>query len=243
MKNHLPPYLIRSVLAAFALGLPTVAKASVTAYLQSNIPSMLVTSTGAPLDGTFSFELGTFQSGFTPTWGNFEQWNSNWNTIARAFDPTPADPNDGDPNGWNPLDQFFGLTVVFENTGISNGEGASATHAFIPGEQVYLWVYNSKTQEPGTEWALVTNVGGTGDTTTDWVVPVMDELLPSTTWDLEDTNAAIVGGANNVRGGGSFTVLPANYDIQTAVVPEPGTAGLLVLTCLPLLRRRRQKSR
>lgn len=202
----------------------------------------MVTSTGVPLDGYFSFEMGTFNSGFTPTWENFAQWESNWNVIDRVYDPTPDDPNDGDPQGWNTLGRFYAATAQLEPTGESNSPEASPTHQFVMGEQVYLWVFNDKAQVPGTEWALITNNLGTGNATTEWQIPDLGDTINSYYWQLSDADTAIVGGVNDTRGGGNFSMNPGSYAIQTAVVPEPGSLVLVFLAGLPLLSRRRPKS-
>jgi hypothetical protein len=147
------------LLASVTLGLTASLSAS-TVFWESTVGSVMVTSTGAPLDGYFSFEMGTFNSGFTPTWENFAQWESNWNVIDRVYDPTPENPNDGDPQGWNTLDRFYAATVQLEPTGESNSPEANPTHQFLMGEQVYLWVFNDKAQVPGTEWALMRLLNG-----------------------------------------------------------------------------------
>jgi hypothetical protein len=223
------------------LSVPSAGSAS-TVYWSSDLNSLLFTSTGATLDGTFSFEIGTFDNSFLPTWANFDQWAANWRVIDRIFDPTPEDPDDGDPEGWNIPDQFYTGVVEFDALGQSASPDADpATYSHLQGQQVYLWVYNSKTQVPGTEWALITNTGGTGNSFTEWVIPDPLDNLNSYEWNLRDADTAIVGGVNETRGGGFFSIDPGTYNLQTAVVPEPGSLLLLVMACLPMMQRRVRK--
>jgi|JI6StandDraft_1071083.scaffolds.fasta_scaffold00569_12 hypothetical protein len=215
-----------------------------TVFWGSPFNSVLLTSNAQPLDGSFSFEMGTFGS-FVPTFQNVDLWSSNWKIIDRAFDPTPADPNDGDPEGWNVVDQFFVGTVVHDSLGHSDSPYAGPTDVFAQGEKVYLWVFNDKANIPGTEWALVTNTGGTGDPAREWEVPDPNDIMGSHDWQLEDADTAIIGGLNDVQGDGFFFSSPGTFSLQTAVVPEPGSALLLAASafCFYTRRRRRPLSR
>lgn len=203
--------------------------------------SILVTSANAELDTYFSFEIGTFTPGFVPTFHNTNQWEANWMVFDRAFDPTPADPNDGDPEGWNTTDNFFVGAAEHLISGGSDSAHASSGAVFGQGTVAYLWVYNSKSIVPSSEWALVTDSALTGDTGNDWIFPDPNDP-PGTSyeWKLADADLAIVGAVNGNRGEGSFTVDPGTYQIQTHVVPEPGSAILAMLALFGWAVRRQR---
>lgn len=221
-------------IVALSLWLNASANAS-TVFWGSNFNDNLFDSTGAPLDTTYSFEIGSFGS-FTPTYQNVDQWVANWKVFDRAFDP--------DANGWNAVDQFFVATVDHTLSGGSSSLDANPSDVFTQGETAYLWVYNSKTILPTSEWALVTDGISTGDTGDDWIFPDPANVLGSFNWNLSDANSAIVGGANGVQGAGTFSTTPGVFSLQTAVVPEPGSALLLLAAAAThFIRRVRRLSR
>lgn len=188
-------------------------------------------SYGNPLDTTYSFEIGTFGS-FVPTYANVSEWAANWKVFDRAYDP--------DGNGWNAADQFFTGTVEFNTSGGSESPDANPSDVFIQGEKIYLWVYNSKTIDSNTEWALITDSVLTGNVSSQWVIP--DPLAPSSDpspdLKLVDADEAIIGGVNNVQGPGTFNATPPAFTIQTAVVPEPGSALLILAAAVAFQARR-----
>jgi hypothetical protein len=231
-------------LAIFALVLawqPSSATAS-TVWWFSGVPDLLYDSAGQALDGYYSFEIGSFGS-FVPTYQNVDQWEANWKVFDRAYDPTPADPNDGDPEGWNadPLFQFFGGNADHDTSGFSSSPDAlgfpTPTEVFGQDEVAYLWVYNSKTIEPSSEWALVTN---SSNTPNNWRFPDPADTAGSYNWDLADADQVIIGGVNDTQGDGTYTVDPGTFSLQTHVVPEPGSALLVLLTYGTWLSRRRR---
>lgn len=234
------PFLIHRLLLTCAawsiLVLPMSSPAS-TIVWSSDFQDLLFDSNGQELDGNFSFEIGSFANGFVPTSSNFNDWAANWKVFDRAYDPTPSDPNDGDPEGWEPLLQFYVGTAEHTATGGSASPDADPLSVFAQGEVAYLWVYNTKNREVGTEWALVTDGAGLGDVADDWAFP--DPAEPSSTsyeWQLADADEAIYGGLNGTTGGGQ------NYTIQTSLVPvpEPGSAVLFGVAALGVLLRRRR---
>lgn len=206
----------------------------------SDVNSILVTSAGAQLDTSFSFEIGTFTLGFVPTFHNTNQWEANWMVFDRAFDPTPGDPNDGDPEGWNTIDDFFVSSAQHLGTGASDSTYADPGDVFSMGAVAYLWVYNSKSIVPSSEWALVTDASLTGDTGNDWIFPDPNDLSGSLEWKLADADMALVGAVNGNRGEGDFTVDPGVYQIQTHVVPEPGSVMLVMLALFGRAVRRKR---
>lgn len=197
-----------------------------TIFWGSQFQDNLFDSNGQALDGSYSFEVGTFGA-FVPTLSNADQWAANWKVLDRAFDPTPLDPNDGDPEGWNVIDQFFVGTVGHDTSGFSDSPDANPTDVFAENEKVYLWVYNSKLIAPTSEWALVTDSTFVGNSSNDWLIPDPADTTGSYDWQLADADDALYGGVNGVQFAGQFAVTPPTFSLQTAVVPEPGSAFLL----------------
>lgn len=201
-----------------------------TVFWGSEFEDLLFTSSGQELDTSFSFEIGTF-GGFIPTYQNVDQWAANWKVFDRAFDP--------DANGWNAADQFFVGTVEHNTLGGSDSPDANPADVFVQGERIYLWVYNSKSIVPGSEWALVTDTVLAGDVAAQWAIP--DPLdPPGTSYELKlvDADTAVIGGVNNVQGAGDYSATPPAFTIQTAVVPEPGSALLLLAAAATFATRR-----
>lgn len=226
-----PSHLPRLLCLALALAWTQGAQAS-TVFWGSAFNDNLFDSSGTALDSTYSFEIGTFTSGFTPTYQNVDQWQANWMVIERAYDP--------DVNGWNSAQQFFAGTVGLNPDGTSDWTGANPADVFTQGDTVYLWAYNSKDIVPSSEWALVTDgttVGNTGDP---WVIPDPADTA-GYNWNLADASTAIIGGANGVQGDGTYTATPPVFSLQTAVVPEPGSAFLLLAAAAAHLTRRARR--
>lgn len=224
--------LPRILCLALALAWTHGAQAS-TVFWGSNFNDNLFDSSGNTLDSTYSFEIGTFTGGFTPTYQNVDQWQANWHVIDRAYDP--------DANGWNSTDQFFVGTVDFNVGGGSDSPDANPVDVFAQGDTVYLWTYNSKSIVPGSEWALVTDGSPVDDLADDWVIPDPLNVGGSFNWQLTDANSSIIGGANGVQGPGTYSTTPGVFSLQTAVVPEPGSAFLLFAAAAAHLTRRARR--
>ncbi len=106
---------------------------------------------------------------------------------------------------------------------------------------VYLWAFNSKVIVPGSEWALVTDgttVGNVGDP---WIIPDPADTMGSYNWSLSDASTSAIGGANGVQGPGGYSTTPPVFTLQTAVVPEPGSAFLLLAAAAAHLARRARR--
>jgi hypothetical protein len=76
------------------------------------------------------------------------------------------------------------------------------------------------------------------------VIPTPDAGNPnSLDWDLLEANTAVIGQVNGAFGAGSFTpiVNPGGGVawLQTAAVPEPGSALMVLIASAGWLRRRR----
>ncbi|WP_395742929.1 PEP-CTERM sorting domain-containing protein [Prosthecobacter sp.] len=226
-----PSLLPRLFCLALALAWTHGAQAS-TVFWGSNFNDNLYDSSGNALDSTYSFEIGSFGT-FVPTYQNIDQWQANWHVIDRAFDP--------DSNGWNSTEQFFVGTVGFNTDGTSDSPDANPADVFTQGDVVYLWVYNSLSIVPGSEWALVTDGSPVGDSADDWIIPDPADTSSSFNWQLTDANSAVIGGANGVQGPGGYSTTPSVFSLQTAVVPEPGSALLLLAAAAAHLTRRARR--
>ena len=181
---------------------------------RSGIGDTLVDSGGLSLTDAFIFELGAFDAGFTPDATNYGEWESRWHAFGQAtYEPLLG-------NGWEPGAQYFTKDTTVLGGQLSSESPPLASYAFTAGMQAFLWVYDSKTVAPTSEWALV---GGST-----WNFPSSDLLnLTPVVWELNSADRTIWGGANDIRGDGLYTALPGSFDLQTAAVPEP--AGLVLL--------------
>ena len=189
----------------------------------------LVNSQGVLLDGSYSFELGTFAPGFTPDATNLDQWELNW----IIFDKAVAG------NGWNPGNQEVAGTVDHTPTSGSSSPSATPAGVYPQGAPAYLWVYNTKNMIVSPEWALLQDVDNGSNIYEAWEFPDPADTGGSFDWQVRDVDTPIFGGVNGVRGAGDFAVAPAQFAVQTAAVPEPGSALLMGLGSLLVLRRRR----
>ena len=92
------------------------------------------TSAGSPnvLGNEFVFELGAFDSGFTPGAGNTDQWAENWTPLGRAQ--------------YRSATRWFSKSTTLENN----------SAPFNIGGQAYIWGHNAS-----GEWILLKNNGWT----------------------------------------------------------------------------------
>ncbi len=191
--------------------------------------SSIVDSNGVTLEAaSFTFELGAFASGFTPTESNVSDWFGNWYAFGRAtyheaggvfagqygmYDSTYTDHNNGQ----------------FEDLGI--------------GRDAYIWVYNSKEPLPGVEWFVAR---ANNWSFPDFFVDCCNNALPIE-WsmsDLESINIPLWGNQLGIQGPGLVNHFNGIADLQTyAVIPEPSSTLFLAFAGLMgVLRRSRPKS-
>ncbi|MBB5033350.1 hypothetical protein [Prosthecobacter vanneervenii] len=228
-----PLKLPKLLCLALALAWIPGAQAS-TFFWSSAFNDNLFDSAGNALDSTYSFEIGTFGS-FVPTYQNVDQWAANWHVIDRAYDP--------DLNGWNSAQQFFTATVDLLSDNSSNSPDADPAYQFNKDDIAYLWAYNSKDIVPTSEWALVSYAADPSNTGDPWIIPAPSDSNPYN-WNLSDAHVTVVGGANNVQGPGTYSANPGTFSLQTTVVPEPGSAVLLLAAAAThLIRRARRLNR
>jgi hypothetical protein len=199
----------------------------------------LFDSNGAPLDASFTFEIGTFGT-FVPDDTNMSLWLANWKVLDRVTAPAA--------NGWDPSQGFFSSSFTLLSDGTSSrGPAIGSGFVFSPGEQAFIWSYNSQTMNIGTEWALLTNNSSDGNAADNWIIPPLPDPCNCTPgsasldWRLSTASQPDFGGLNNEYGPGNVTGTPPTYSLQTAILPEPGSS-LLVLTAGLLFTRRRRPS-
>jgi len=236
------------ILAALAISAPLARATGIGWGNTAFDPMKMYDSGGDLLDNSFSFELGTWATGFTPTAANVAAWASNWKVISTAFAPdvngwVSLDANDPGVNDPNQNIQYFSRSITFNANGTVQGGGPSI---FTTNEQAYIWVFNTKNVTPGSEWALVTDssIGATPDDV--WRVPDPSGVLNQPVlWNLETADTAIFGSVNGIVGAGDQSVDPGPNRLQTfnpvSVVPEPGSALLVLLAGMAVRLRRRPR--
>lgn len=228
------PYILPKLLCLALMLAWTQGTQASTVFWGSAFNDNLFDSAGNTLDSTYSFEIGTFGS-FVPTYQNVDQWAANWHVIDRAFDP--------DSNGWNSTDQFFVGTVDLLADNSSNSPDADPAYQFSKDDIAYLWAYNSKDIVPTSEWALLSYGDDPANTGNPWVIADPSDSN-SYNWNLTDAHVTVIGGANDVQGPGTYSANPGVFSLQTAVVPEPGSALLLFAAAAShLIRRARRLNR
>ena len=196
--------------------------------------SFIVDSNGNPLPESFSFQLGYFQTTFTPTVENVYEWADNWVLVNQAG-----------------YDQY---TVFDEELGYFTSSFSYDSNELgldLENKQAYIWVFNSQTPSVHTEWFLAT--------ATEWVFPAgVDDCCnnnpPNVQWSISDLDpvtplwGAHLGNAS-LPGefGGIYDDADPNagtYDLQTfTFVPEPSSVLLLAMGACGLVLRRRRESR
>jgi hypothetical protein len=193
----------------------------------SPVWSDLVNSSGVALDASFTFQLGTFATGFVPTSSNVGLWAANW----KVFDQAVFNPSLGYYSG---------------SANILTGGGGSSTYASthdFRGQTAYVWGFNTQTYGgSGMEWFW----GGAST----WQFPAtVNPGTPSTTpmeWSLSDLTSGDIPlyGAQGGAVGDGYASAPGTHDLQTysipSVIPEAPVGGVgIVLAIGTLLRRRR----
>jgi hypothetical protein len=250
--------LLRSF-AFLLLGASALPAATVAWYNDEVDLLPMIQADGSYLDNSFSFEMGTFVSGFDPNANAYATWQSNWRRLDVATAPATEgwnSVNPGDP-GHDVLDtsqpaynnQYLDSQFSFNSNGTVQGLPGSAT--FAAGEVTYLWVYNTQVIGSGTQWALIRDA--TPDFNPDpksaaWVLPNPTNPDALEVWSIEEADLAVVGAVNNVgtgiaRGAGNYSNdLGGAFRVQTVLIPEPSSAMLALVSGLALqLRRKRGK--
>ena len=225
-----------ALLAAFVgITLPAYSAAVAWSSLHNSDPNFsgLYQSNGVDtLDASFYFDIGTFTAGFTPTGTNLADWSANWKRMDTV----------GSTDGWSVGDQQVAGYTSFTTSGASESPDANPLgYNFSTGDQIYMWIYNSQTIQQGTEWALITRTYDSNNPVAfnDWIMrdPNTAAMAEIT---LQDADSVVFGGLNGVQGPGGYDAgnAPAQFDLQTHAVPEPGSALLIAALGVALRLRR-----
>lgn len=183
---------------------------------------------------SFTYELGYFDSSFTPTDSNKSSWATNW-VVFDAASYVEVIPGTGV--------YWFRSSAAVESGGTSSSPDADPSTAVFPGEQAYVWIYDTQTAGPGMEWLLYTNDSSDSDSTDDWIFPSYQGQNPATLeWTVENASAVVFGGINDTQGPGQYDSPGGGFELQTHTVPEPSSAlfltAMFVGACLTRRRRR-----
>ncbi len=103
-------------------------------------------SDGAPMDTSFTFELGSFDPSFTPTADNTDMWMNNWTLCPGGWLVERGIHAGGDPGSLAP------------NTGATNLFSGSVTldsnsSPFSTSDQAYIWGFDDREGSGTGEWS------------------------------------------------------------------------------------------
>ena len=173
-------------------------------------------SSGADLTDSFLFQIGSFQTGFTPTADNTMDWEANWLVFDQAaFAPSP------------PLIGFSG-SIATDGTTESTHVNADTSHNFFE-QDAWLWVYNTTFPASDAEDCCP------GTLPIDWALS--DFSVETPVWGSRNGNK----GAGTFTDPDSLS----EYELQTYAIPEPGTllfAGAALAAVLLVLGSFRKRS-
>ena len=172
------------------------------------------------LDDSFTFDLGTFDANFVPTVDNYNEWLTNWNQL--------------DSVQYNAQNMFFTGEINFVDTDPVAVDVQFNGQTFAPGDRAFIWGYNSQVASPNTEAILITG-------NEEYVLPEPSESQSALPVSLRVSNATtpVVGDLPaGPDGEGDFTNPGGDFDLQTATIPEPSSALLLLLGAALFFRRR-----
>ncbi|MFT4548298.1 MAG: hypothetical protein ACI8XO_002204 [Verrucomicrobiales bacterium] len=191
-------------------------------------------SDGSSMDTSFTFELGSFNSSFTPTAANTHLWSDNWDAAPGSggsssvgYTQAPINPliatNTGASNN-------FSGSVTLD----PNGAGANGNPTFSTGDQAYIWGYDDRGTSGTGEWILITNPS--------WSYPAVTPgiQIPGTQFDVGDAGTIATLGSVNPE----FSTVGDDPHMQSGSVgllpvPEPSVAMLLLGGVGMMLVRRR----
>lgn len=219
-------WLVNSGLFLSLLALCVHLHGAATINFTSQQPLEDKKSDGTAMDSTFSFQLGAFNGGFTPTNMNQAQWLANWNP-ANLIDGSNK-PIVGNAVAYNDSEIFPG-SGLYANSYEGKAQLDSNTGAFGVGAQGYIWGYTQRGDGQTGEWILLTN--------NNWAFPAATPAPGGTPanefWLTTDPGtSAIVGNLNPSSG----------VELQSALIPEPSSALLLLSSLAAFALRRRRHS-
>jgi hypothetical protein len=219
---------LRFALGFSLLSLPAVCVADTITWGSEFLSVNLQSDGTTPVDSSFTIQLGKFQDGFTPDGNNVDLWAANWDVFDELL-----------PGEHNPAVGYY-----------TSAEKLLDNSTFHAGDQAYVWMYNSNTAVPGSEWLLYTNDASDGSALDDWLFPAVPGSQQNLTqnWRVSNASHVLFGGLDPKRGDaedprygmGIGTDPDREFNVQTRTfVPEPSTALLGAAGLLLLARRRR----
>ena len=125
---------------------------------------------GSPnaFNGGFTFQLGAFEPGFTPTRTNLSEWLDHWTEAQSA--------------SYNPTTKFFIGSFVY----------AQSQSPFLPSNHGYIFAFHRTVKTAGGdqgEWGLVSNPA--------WKQPSGEGICPPVQWSVSNATKVIVGSIND----------------------------------------------
>lgn len=188
-------------------------------------------SDGSPMDTSFTFELGAFEDGFTPTSSNTDSWLANW--IAAPNSDSNASGGSSAP--YTQVAIGPSTTNRFDGTTRLDGNPPNFTDT----DQAFIWGFDDRGEGGGTgagEWILLTNPG--------WLYP--NDPGPGVNFGpdflvSDQGTTAVLGEVNP-----DWADLGDDPHMVTESVllpvPEPSSALLLMAGCAIICGRRRRTS-
>lgn len=235
MKSYRHALLAGAVLFATSAALPNIQAQTInygSSYLQT--VELLTSNGGSQFAGGFTWQLGYFDTGFTPNSTNYSLWADNWNSVAST---TPGIDDNATPGDTS--DDWYFVT----------GSSPSPVPNDAVGKQAYVFAFNNL--------GLIGTASGEALLYSQGGVTFTNELVPPTSFDIANSPSAdddvfnVIWGRVNrntdgseiVGSNGIFTFNPgANFEAQTgSFVPEPGSLLLGLAGVGLMLRRRRAK--
>ncbi|MGK0190480.1 MAG: hypothetical protein ACI9R3_006307 [Verrucomicrobiales bacterium] len=147
--------------------------------------------------------------------GNIAEWSGFWQPFDEATDAN---------EGFNVPDDFVNRTNTLNVDGTTPVSPFDLDGYNFFDEKPYVWVFNAKDVDAGSEWALYTD--------SSWVFPSSSPESGPTShpYRLNNADTVVFGGINDSSSAtGSRTFAPEKFSIQTHAVPEPSTAMLICL--------------
>ena len=200
------------------------------------------------LTGEVNFQLGVFATvdntgavmEATPTSGNVNQFTQLFLSIGSSAFNSDLITLDDDVTQL-PANNF-GAGIEFDNTSVIqefDGTVSSVTAESIADFQLYILGYDASPDDFDSGAAEILLVTGNGFVVPDAAAPgVGNDNFPVVV-DINSADTAIIGRIDGGNGGGITLGNPTLTDdgFQFAVVPEPSTSLLLILSSLVLMRR------
>lgn len=215
--------------SSFVLLGATILYADIDVGFSSVLDAINQQSDGSGMDTSFTFELGSFNSGFTPTAGNTNLWQDNWNAAPGSGGSASANYTQAPLPG-----------PIAPNTGHSNNFSGSVTlntnaSPFSTSDQAYVWGYDDRGVSGTGEWLLITNPA--------WLFPavVPGPQIGGPQFDAGDAGTvAVLGSVNPEFSSAGDDPHLQSESVFLRPVPEPSSAVLIAGGIGMMLVRRRR---